>query len=129
MAPLISFFFFDDSLASPPSLSLIIGSRSSVSRMDRTASPPWAKSDVKLPASAITLPMVMSMKKTWNRCVGVMSPLAMSLPPYHSASAMLPVLQNWHRDRQKPESQDCALLSFLGPSCAASYRRSIRHCD
>ena len=53
----------------------------------------------------------------------------MSLPPYHSASAMLPVLLNWHRDRQKPEYHDSTLLSFRGASCAASYRRSIRRCD
>ncbi|KAG5616499.1 hypothetical protein H5410_016323 [Solanum commersonii] len=94
--------------------------RSRMEKIEATTVDPLARSEVMLPASAITFPVLTNIKKVLKTSAADISPALTNLPPYQKSRAQQMNVRPCADPIPIPASQDFFLASFLGSSCASS---------
>uniref|UniRef100_A0A0A9BS48 Uncharacterized protein n=1 Tax=Arundo donax TaxID=35708 RepID=A0A0A9BS48_ARUDO len=93
---------------------------SSTSNTEATAFAPFARSDVMLPASAISFPVLTRTKKVLKTSPAEISPDCASFPPYQKSSAHDKNERQGDNPVVSPATHDFFLAFFNGSSCACS---------
>lgn len=94
--------------------------RSRIWNTEATAADPLARSEVMLPASAMTFPVLTRMKKVLKTSPADICPDSTSFPPNQKSKAHDMKVRHCAEPIPIPASHDFFLASFLGSSCASS---------
>ncbi|KAJ0495746.1 hypothetical protein HanRHA438_Chr03g0099311 [Helianthus annuus] len=90
--------------------------RSKMEKTEATAVEPLAISEVILPASAITFPVLINIKNVLKTSPADISPASTSFPPYQKSKAQQINVNPCARPIPIPANHAFFLASFLGPS-------------